>query len=40
MTRRLRITLIVAAVPVVLIALLWGALVTVGNTVWGRQHIE
>jgi translocation and assembly module TamB len=40
MTRRLRITLIVAAVPVLLVALLWGALLTVGNTVWGRQHIE
>jgi translocation and assembly module TamB len=40
MTRRLRITLIIAAVPVVLVALLWVALLTVGNTVWGRQHIE
>ncbi len=40
MTRRLRITLIVAAVPVLLAALLWAALLTVGNTVWGRQHIE
>jgi translocation and assembly module TamB len=40
MTRRLRIALIVVAVPVVLLALLWGALFTVGNTVWGRQHIE
>ena len=40
MNRRLRITLIVAAVPVLLVALLWGALLTVGNTVWGRQHIE
>jgi translocation and assembly module TamB len=40
MTRRLRITLIIAAVPVLLVALLWGALLTVGNTVWGRQHIE
>jgi translocation and assembly module TamB len=40
MTRRLRITLIVAAVPVLLAALLWAALLTVGNTVWGRQQIE
>ncbi len=40
MTRRLRITLIIAAVPVALLGLLWGALLTVGNTVWGRQHIE
>jgi autotransporter translocation and assembly factor TamB len=40
MTRRLRITLIVVAVPVVLVGLLWVALLTVGNTVWGRQHIE
>ncbi len=40
MTRRLRITLIVAAVPVVLVGLLWVALLTVGNTVWGRQRIE
>ncbi|HTB66693.1 MAG TPA: translocation/assembly module TamB domain-containing protein [Steroidobacteraceae bacterium] len=40
MTRRLRITLIVAAVPVLLLGLLWGALLTVGNTLWGRQHIE
>jgi translocation and assembly module TamB len=39
MTRRLRITLMVAAVPV-LGGLLWEALLTVGNTVWGRQHIE
>ncbi len=40
MTRRWRISLIVAAVPVLLVALLWSALLTVGNTVWGRQHIE
>ena len=40
MTRRLRITLIVAAVPVLLLGLLWGALLTAGNTRWGRQHIE
>lgn len=40
MTRRLRITLIIAAVPVALLALLWGALLTVGNTEWGRRHIE
>jgi translocation and assembly module TamB len=40
MTRRLRITLIVVAVPVLLVALLWGTLLTLGNTAWGRQHIE
>ncbi|HTC52001.1 MAG TPA: translocation/assembly module TamB domain-containing protein [Steroidobacteraceae bacterium] len=40
MTRRWRIALIVAAVPVVLIASLWVGLLTVGNTGWGRQHIE
>ncbi|HEV2703752.1 MAG TPA: translocation/assembly module TamB domain-containing protein [Steroidobacteraceae bacterium] len=40
MRRRLRIALIVAAVPVAVLALLWGGLLTVGNTVWGRQHIE
>src|SRR5580700_10553184 len=40
MTRRLRITLVVVAVPVLLVALLWAALLTVGNTVWGRAHIE
>ena len=40
MTRRLRITLIAAAVPVLLVALLWATLQTIGNTVWGRRHIE
>ena len=40
MPRSLRITLIVVAVPVLLVALLWVALLTVGNTVWGREHIE
>jgi translocation and assembly module TamB len=40
MRRILRITLIVIAVPVLLIAMLWGGLLTVGNTIWGRQHIE
>src|SRR5580692_2972504 len=40
MRRGLRIGLIVLAVPIVLGALLWAALLTVGNTVWGRQHIE
>jgi translocation and assembly module TamB len=39
MTRRLRITLLVAAVPV-LGVLLWETLLMVGNSVWGRQHIE
>jgi hypothetical protein len=40
MRRGLRIGLIVLAVPMVLGALLWAALLTVGNTVSGRQHIE
>jgi len=40
MRRGLRITLIVLAVPVLLGALLYGALITVGNTAWGRQQIE
>jgi translocation and assembly module TamB len=40
MRRTLRITLIVIAVPILLVALLWGGLLTVGNTIWGRQRIE
>jgi translocation and assembly module TamB len=40
MPRRLRIALIVIAVPLLLGAMLWGALLTVGNTAWGRQRIE
>ena len=40
MPRRLRIALIVIAVPILLGAMLWGALLTLGNTDWGRRHIE
>lgn len=40
MIRRLRIALIIAAVPLVLLVLMWGALMTVGNTDFGRRHIE
>jgi translocation and assembly module TamB len=40
MRRALRIALIIIAVPVVLGALLWVGVLTVGNTVWGRQQIE
>ncbi|MEJ0008977.1 MAG: hypothetical protein WDM77_22080 [Steroidobacteraceae bacterium] len=40
MRRGLRIGLIVIAVPIVLGLLLWGALLSVGNTLWGRQQIE
>ncbi len=40
MSRRLRIVLIIIAVPMVLAALLWGAVETLGNTDWGRRHIE
>jgi translocation and assembly module TamB len=40
MRRQIRIAVIIVAVPVVLVVLLWGALLTVGNTVWGRQQIE
>ena len=40
MRRRYRIALIVLAVPLLLVGLLWAALLTVGNTDFGRQHIE
>ncbi len=40
MPRRLRIALLIIAVPILLGALLSGALLTVGNTDWGRRHIE
>jgi translocation and assembly module TamB len=40
MRRSLRIALIVIAIPIVLGVLLWGALLGVGNTLWGRQRIE
>ena len=40
MPRRLRIGLIVLAVPAALVGLLWIGLLTLGNTQWGRQRIE
>ena len=40
MPRRLRISLIIIAVPVLLGAMLYGALRALGNTDWGRQRIE
>ena len=40
MSRRVRILLIVAAVPVVLCVLLWIALLTLSDTDWGHRHIE
>ena len=39
MSRRIRIALIILAVPLVLIGLLWGALLTLGNTRWGHEQI-
>ncbi len=40
MPRRLRIALVILAVPILLGAMLWGALLTLGNTDWGRQRVE
>ncbi len=40
MRRRYRIGLSILAVPVLLLGMLWVALLTLGNTQWGRRHIE
>jgi translocation and assembly module TamB len=40
MPRKIRISLIIIAVPVLLVIMLGVALVTLGNTDWGRRHIE